>query len=69
MPSRSYTPVRIGENGLKRADEIAEARFEGNRSAAIRYLLQLGLAAWHAGAHSPEQVAKAAPVLAGRTRN
>lgn len=46
---RTYVPVRLG-GALTRVEQIARESFDGNRSAALRTLLRLGLAAWDRGA-------------------
>ncbi len=46
---RTYVPVRLG-GALARVEQIARDHHDGNRSAAIRDLLRLGLAAWDRGA-------------------
>lgn len=47
---RDYVPVRLGNDGHAAVRRIANDHFDGNRSAAVRALLRLGLAAWRAGA-------------------
>lgn len=48
-PRRTYVAVRIG-GALARVEQIAQDSFDGNRSAALRTLLRLGLTAWERGA-------------------
>jgi hypothetical protein len=47
---RAYVPVRLSDDGNAALRRIATDHFEGNRSAALRALLRLGLAAWDRGA-------------------
>lgn len=58
MTPRKQRAVRLGEDGLAQVTTIAAGEFEGNESAAIRRLLALGLAAWAAGARTPDQVGR-----------
>ena len=53
MAWEHYLPVRINDDGHGRLQAVADAEFEGNRSAALRRLLALGLAAWQAGHREP----------------
>lgn len=50
MDRRTYVPVRLAPGALTIVDRIAADTFGGNRSAALRALLRLGLAAWDRGA-------------------
>lgn len=51
MPdARKLIALRIAPDGLRRLDAVAREGFGGNRSAALRTLLRLGLAAWNHGA-------------------
>lgn len=50
MERRAYVPVRLSPAGLTAVTGIAAEHFGGNRSAALRTLLRLGLAAWDRGA-------------------
>lgn len=45
------TPVvyRMLDPALAEVDKIAAEHFDGNRSAAIKALLRLGMAAWRRG--------------------
>lgn len=49
MDRRAYVPVRLAPGALGIVEAIAREAFDGNRSAAIRTLLRLGLAAWSRG--------------------
>ncbi len=46
---RLYVPVRLAPGALGVVERIARDSFDGNRSAALRALLRLGLAAWNRG--------------------
>jgi hypothetical protein len=46
---RVYFPVRLSAGGLAALTRIANEHFDGNRSAALRTLLRLGLASWDRG--------------------
>jgi metal-responsive CopG/Arc/MetJ family transcriptional regulator len=48
--ARKFVAVRLNPAALARVDAIAGEQHDGNRSAAIRDLLRLGLAAWNRGA-------------------
>jgi hypothetical protein len=54
----NYVPVRMNDQGLKLVDHVADEAFEGNRSAAMRRLLALGLDAWAKGIQTPDQIRK-----------
>jgi hypothetical protein len=60
MQRDQYMPVRMNEDGRSRVEAVAEQEFEGNRSAALRRLLALGLAAWQQGHRTPDTIKKAA---------
>lgn len=49
MDQRAYVPVRLAPAGRDRVQAIADEHHGGNRSAALRDLLRLGLQAWDAG--------------------
>lgn len=44
-----YIPVRLTPDGHAALRRIATDHFDGNRSAALRALLRLGLASWDRG--------------------
>jgi hypothetical protein len=49
MPAaRTFVGIRLGA-ALARVDAIAATHHDGNRSAALRDLLRLGLRAWDRG--------------------
>lgn len=48
---RTPVPVRLSDEGIAEVDEVARREFKGtkdagNRSAAVRLLMQLGLQEW-----------------------
>lgn len=55
---RAYVAIRLNPDGIKAVDEIAAAEFEGNRSMAIRRLVELGLAAWRTGARASDDIGR-----------
>lgn len=48
---RTPVPVRLSDQGIAEVDEVAQREFkgtkdQGNRSAAVRLLMQLGMQEW-----------------------
>jgi metal-responsive CopG/Arc/MetJ family transcriptional regulator len=46
---RTYVPVRLSPSALDEVQQLADREHAGNRSAALRQLLRLGLAAYRSG--------------------
>lgn len=46
---RQYVAVRLAPKALAEVDAVAAAEHHGNRSAVVRLLLRLGLAAYKRG--------------------